>query len=219
MFERHIISVHTEDPSGAGEASAATRERLKAGFAPGASRRMTLLGMMVGSLLRRVDPQPGDAVVYSSVFGESLSLENYLASFPVPSPTLFQSSLHPSAVQQSLIGRQRPVREFLPQAGGPELVLQSALAVMTGDSSRAIWCGGEECATWLVEHKAASPASFAFALELSDQRGASPVGRIALTPADGCGSLDLRQWFELVGGRRQWAGAVGSGWALELDWS
>jgi hypothetical protein len=103
------------------EAPAAIRERLKAHFPPGATRRMTTLGMLVGGALSRLEPAEGDAVVYATGYSESRTLEAYLDSFPTPSPTLFQTSIHPSAVQQLMIARQQPVREFMPLSGGRSL--------------------------------------------------------------------------------------------------
>ena len=105
MFERYIQAVRTDD-SGP-EEPAATRERLRAAFAPGATRRMTQLGLLVGATLGPLEPAEDDAIVYASSYGESRALEAFLESFPFPSPTLFQTSIHPSGVQQGLIGRQR----------------------------------------------------------------------------------------------------------------
>src|SRR5215212_2693920 len=112
MLERylHALSVcdaATEDP-------AITRERLKDRFPRGATRRMTQLGLLVGAALDELTPRADDTVVYASAFAETRALEGYLDSFPSASPTLFQTSIHPSAVQQALIGRQHAVGEFFP---------------------------------------------------------------------------------------------------------
>ena len=102
MLERHIQTLVTDDTTG--EAPAATRERLKGNFPVGATRRMTNLGLLVGSALARLGPQEDDSVVYATGYAESCALEGFLDSFPTPSPTLFQTSIHPSAVQQLMIG-------------------------------------------------------------------------------------------------------------------
>jgi len=217
MLERFIQDVRTEAATD-GEAPAATRERLKGRFAPGASRRMTLLGMMVGATLQDLAPGADDTIVYASQYGESPALEGYLDSFPTPSPTLFQTSIHPSGVQQALIGRQRPVRELLPLAGDGQLVVQAALAALVAPAPRVLWCGGEERGGWLREAGLASERSFAFALALTGERPAAPRGRLALVPADGEGTLPLATWFELVHQRRPWRGVAGSGWELQLEW-
>jgi len=217
MLERFIQSVQTEAaPEGT---PGATRERLKARFAPGAARRMTLLGMMVGSTLPPDAPSADDAVVYSSVYGESPALEQYLDSFPTPSPTLFQTSIHPSGVQQSLIGRQQAVREFFPLTGSGELPVQAALAALLTPAARVLWSGGDERGSWLRENGAAGDRSFAFTLVLARGRSAQSIGRIAVAPApEAAGALALPVWFDLLHGRRPWRGAAGTGWTLELEW-
>ena len=65
---------------------------------------MTVLGMLVGAALGDLRPGAEDAVVYATAFGESRALEAYLDSFPEASPTQFQTSIHPSGVQQALVG-------------------------------------------------------------------------------------------------------------------
>ena len=75
---------------------------------------MTHLGLLTGAVLDGVPLTAADAVVYASSFAETRALEDFLASFPTASPLLFQTSIHPSAVQQVLIGRQQPVGRFWP---------------------------------------------------------------------------------------------------------
>ena len=119
MLERHIELLITENAGS--ETPAETRERLKGLFPPGSTRRMTTLGLLVGGALSRLGPGGEDSVTYATGYGESRTLESYLDSFPTPSPTLFQTSIHPSAVQQLMIARQSPVGEFMPLSGGPLL--------------------------------------------------------------------------------------------------
>ena len=120
MLECHFHSVRTEAPGP--EESAATRERLRDAFPRGATRRMSQLGLLLGSVLGDCTPSEDDTLVYASAYAESQALEDYLASFPTPSPTLFQTSIHPSAVLQVFVARQRPVRSFFPHTGGAQLV-------------------------------------------------------------------------------------------------
>ena len=217
MLERFIQAVRTDAPGS--EEPAATRDRLKSRFAPGAVRRMTQLGMFVGALLGELQPGEDDALVYATQYGEGRALEGYLDSFPGASPTLFQTSIHPSGAQQGLIGRQRSVREFFPLAGGNQLVATAVQAALLAHAERVLFCGGEERATWLVPHGAASDRAFAFALALTRVRAADSIGRLALEPvADGAGALALPAWFELLHHRRPFAGAVAPGWRLVLEW-
>ena len=162
MLERYIQAIRTDNPGL--EEPAATRERLKGGFAPGAVRRMTQLGLLVGAAVGELAPTEDDTVVYASAFGETRTLSAFLDSFPAASPTLFQTSVHPSGVQQVLIGRQCSVREFFPLAGGPYLAGQALLVALLATTPRVLVCGGEERGTWMTECGVASPRAFAFAL-------------------------------------------------------
>ena len=217
MFERFIQALQTDDPGA--EEPPATRERLKARFAPGAVRRMTQLGLLVGAALRELQLTPEDTLVYASQFGEGRALEGYLDSFPAPSPTLFQTSIHPSGVQQSLIGWQRSVGEFFPLAGGAPLVAQAVLTALIAPAPRVALCGGEARGTWLVAPGAASDRSFAFALALTREPCAAALGRIALQPTDATGTLTLGGWFDVLHQRQPFAGPIASGWQLQLAWT
>lgn len=217
MLERFIQAVRTDAPGS--EEPTVTRERLKSRFAPGTVRRMTQLGLFVGAVLGELDPGEEDTLVYASQFGESRALEGFLDSFPTASPTLFQTSIHPSGAQQGLIGRQRSVREFFPLAGGAQLVASAVQASLLAASERVLLCGGEERGTWLVAPGAASERAFAFALALTRPRQADAVGRIALEPtAEPAGALALCDLFDLLHNRRAFAGPVAPGWRLILEW-
>lgn len=218
MLERWITALRTEDAST--ESPAETRERLKSLFAPGATRRMTQLGIALGSALRPVAPTENDTVIYASTYAETRALEAYLDSFPAPSPTLFQTSIHPSSVQQNLIQRQQAVREFLPVTGGENLPAQALLAALLSDSPRTILCGGEERGGWLLEQGRASNRTFAFALALS-RDPADALGRIRLTdtavPASA--SFPLPLFFDHLRDRRAFDAVVSPGRRLQLDWT
>ena len=221
MLERYLQAVRTDDPGA--EEPAATRERLKIHFPPGATRRMTQLGLLVGACLDALTPTADDTLVYATGFGESRALEAYLDSFPTPSPTLFQTSIHPSGAQQVLIGRHRPLREFFPLSGGPQLPAQALLTALLAPSARVLLCGGEERATWLTARGVASERTFAFALALTATPGPAPLGRITLaslvTPSGPAGPLDLSTFFDLLHLRRPFAGVVSHGQHLELSWT
>jgi hypothetical protein len=216
MLEAHLGRVFTEDPRG--ESAAATRERLKGAFPPGATRRMTTLGMLVGSVLGRLDPDAQDAIVYATGYAESCALEGYLDGFPAPSPTLFQTSIHPSAVQQLMIGRQRGVRELMPLSGGALLAFHAVRACLLSASERVLLCGGEERGTWLLEHGLASDRTFAFAASLGRVRTPESVGTVRLSPCAGAGALDLAGLFDVMRGREPFDAPVAPGWRLSLEW-
>jgi hypothetical protein len=216
MIERSIHAVRTEAPGL--EEPAATRERLRETFPRGATRRMTQLGLLLGGVLHDLNPGENDTIVYASVYAESRALEEYLQSFPTPSPTLFQTSIHPSAVQQVLIARQQPVGNFFPHTGRAQLVAHAVQSALLAPTPRAILCGGEERGTWLREHGAASEETFAFALSLSAERTGA-IGTISLAPTDGDeGELSLPEFFAALQQRHPLSARVAPGLTLTLAW-
>jgi hypothetical protein len=220
MLEAWITALRTEDAST--ESPAETRDRLKALFPPGATRRMSQLGITLGAALQPLAPAETDTVVYASTYAETRALEGYLDSFPAPSPTLFQTSIHPSSVQQNLIQRQQPVREFLPVTGAENLPAQALLAALLADSPRVILCGGEERGGWLLEQGRASDRTFAFALALS-RDPANALARIRFSPTrDSSPSpapLPLRLFFDHLHARHPLDAVLSPGRRLQLDWS
>lgn len=243
MLERWITALHTEDPGL--EEPAATRDRFKARFPRNATRRMTQLGMLVGSTLEPLKLTENDTLVYASAYAETRAIEGYLDSFPSASPTLFQTSIHPSAVQQALIVNQQPVREFFPLTGGAHLPAQALeVALLASDAvasslastaparvpGRAILCGGEERGTWLLENKSASERAFAFALALSTSSDGA-IGRITLdhladtgsthaaTDTAACVPFSLPDLFDVLHARRPFEGNIAPSRRLTITWS
>jgi hypothetical protein len=218
MIERFIHHVRVERPDTA-ETAAEARERLREKFPRGAVRRMTHLGMLLGSALEEVSLATDDAIVYASTFAETRALEDFLASFPTPSPLLFQTSIHPGAVQQVLIARQQPVARLWPIASRTRLVEQALLTALIEPAARVALVGGEERGTWMLENNMASERAFAFAIVLTGE-AAGAIGRIAMTPlaqeaAGICPPLD--SFVDALVERRSlaWRGAGGT---LTLDW-
>ncbi len=226
MLERHITALALENPGA--ETPAETRQRLRDSFPKGATRRMTQLGLIVGHTLGQVAPDAPPAVVYASAFAESRALEGFLDSFPTASPTLFQTSIHPSAVQQALIHRHQPVDTFLPVAGGPHLAAQALVtAMLTGNDRDVVYCGGEERGTWLLEHGACSERTFAFALRLAPVAAVDKrprLARLRLDPSPAAAPsatppLSLAAWFDALATRRDLLVPLPSGGQVTLEWS
>ncbi|MDI1250679.1 MAG: hypothetical protein PSV13_17590 [Lacunisphaera sp.] len=216
MIERFLHHVCVEQP-GPEETAAGARLRLADKFPRTALRRMTHLGLLLGSALDGVALGPEDAVVYASTFAETRSLEDFLLSFPAASPLLFQTSIHPGGVQQVLIGRQQPVARLWPHAGRARLVEQALLSALLEPAPRVVLVGGEERGSWMLEHHAASARSFAFAAILT-REAAGAAGRLSYlpgdTPDDTCPSLE--NLLEALAEHHPlgWHGAGGV-WALE----
>lgn len=217
MLSAYIQSVHTEEASH--EDPAGTRERLKDRFPRGATRRMTQLGMLVGSVLEPIRPAEEDTLVYASEYAETRALESYLDSFPSASPTLFQTSIHPSAVQQWMILQQQPVKTFFPMTGRSQVVAHALEVALLGETRRMVFCGGEERGTWLLEKNAASDRTFAFALVLSAQSD-NAIGQLSLNSGDAArGSMPLGIFFDALRERRALELAPAPGRWLKLSWS
>ncbi len=217
MLERFIQNISTDDAGT--EALAETRERLKGFFALGATRRMTQLGMVVGAALNKIVPAGEDTLVYASTYAESRSLESYLDSFPTASPTLFQTSIHPSGAQQALIGKQRSLGEVFSHSGVDQLPSQALLTALLAPAPRVILCGGEERGGWLVNYYSAQDRTFGYALALTREPGPAPLGRLALVPSEETGQMTQSAWFDLLHQRRALDGMIALGWRLQLSWS
>ncbi len=225
MPEAYVSYACTDDAGG--EDPAATRARLRAGLSPGFSRRATVLGLLIGGVLRGAMEQCGGTTVYASAFGETRTLADFLDTFPHESPTLFQTSVHPSAVQQVMIERKLPIREYVPLAGGPCLAARALAAALLSPGDPVVFCGGEERGSWMADMGIASDRSFAFALVLRKDRDASTLARLRLealdrdegAQADGApGGMAFPAWFDLLHARRSYDGPVSAEWRLGLEW-
>jgi len=220
MLERHIQHRRVECPPPT-ETAAGARDRLGGLFARGLARRMTHLGMLLGAALEGLPIREDDTLVYATTYAEARALEDYLTSFPTPSPMLFQTSIMPSAVQQVLIARQQPLRRFLPLTGRRRLVEHAVLAALLDPASRVILAGGEERGTWMLDHGVASDRAFAFALGL-DGAAAGAEGRLAFVPApaeeEAAPGPTLPDFADALADRRglRWRGGGGT---FMLEWS
>ncbi|MEO6246452.1 MAG: hypothetical protein ABIQ12_13540 [Opitutaceae bacterium] len=202
------------------ETLAATRERLKERFPRGATRRMTQLGLLVGAALDELRPRPDDAIVYASGYAETCALEGFLDSFPSASPTLFQTSIHPSAVQQALIARQHAVGEFFPLTGRGQLVGHAVQMALLSPAPRVLLCGGEERGSWLLAQRAASDRTFVFGLALT-RESAGSIARVALAlTADRHPEPEfmLPEFFDALRARRPLDLVAAPGLHLSLTW-
>ncbi len=205
-------------------------ERVRAwtkNFAPNAARRMTRLGLMLGAALRDFPIGPEDAVVYATTFAETIATERYLDSFPAASPLLFQTSIHPSAIEQVLINRVCPVRELTPLAGQRHLAAQAALIALLTPGPRVLLTGGEEIGTWLRELSAASNVGFAFALDLVESREGAVgemcwredgVSGVPLAETDPGQSSGLEEMFRAIHERRALRLSGPAGGEISLRW-
>ena len=228
MIRRAILRAAAEGPFGGAVPPERIRELAK-NFAPNAARRMTHLGLLLGETLREFTIEPDDAVIYATTFGETVATGRYLESFPSASPLFFQTSIHPSAIEQVLINRGWPVRELTPLAGQPDLSAQAALTALLTPGNRVVLSGGEEVGTWLRQLDAASNVGFAFALELGGETAEGAVGELRWNgsrvkglateraPTSAVGG-DLHELFHAVRYRQPMRCASPAGGDIELAW-
>ncbi|MBS0630532.1 MAG: hypothetical protein JSS11_01355 [Verrucomicrobia bacterium] len=216
MIERYIQYVAVERPPEL-ETAAEARVRLGAKFPRTAVRRMTHLGLLIGSVLDGQTPGPEDALVYATTYAETRALEDYLTGFPAASPLLFQTSIHPGGVQQVLVGRQQPLARLWPLAGRTRLVEQALLTALLEPAARVFVVGGEERGTWMLEQGMAAARPFAFAL-VAAREAAGAIGRVAFVP-DAAAKDEVPPSLEVFAdalARREnitWSGAGGN-WAV-----
>ena len=227
MIRRFVVRATAEGPFENAVPPERIRE-LSKNFSPNAARRMTHLGLLLGEALWEFPIEPADAVVYATTFGETVATGRYLESFPAASPLFFQTSIHPSAIEQVLINRGCPVRELTPLAGQPDLSAQAALTALLTPGERVLLTGGEEVGTWLRQLDAASNVGFAFALELSE-RSAGAIGELRWSgsrsderersrPASSAVTGDLHELFHAVAGREPLRCDSPAGGEIELVW-
>ncbi len=237
MIRRYVLRAASAGPV-EGEVPVELLRAWMGNFPANAVRRMTRLGLMLGAALRDFPIGEDDAVVYATTFGETVAIARYLESFPAASPLHFQTSIHPSAIEQVLINRACPVRELTPLAGQSDLSAHAALTALLTPGERVLLTGGEEVGSWMRQLDAASAVGFAFALELgSDDAGTPPagaVGEMSWQPALTAGSTDaplmpgpalagevpgdLHGLFSAVEARQPLRCASPSGGEIRLDW-
>lgn len=139
-------------------------EALGEGLSRSQARRMSLLGRLVHGLLREESLHPDEPLIYGTAFAEARALETYVRSLPAASPTAFQTSIHPSAVQQALIARGQAVGQLVPLAGEDDLAARACLCALLSPAPTGHIILGEEAGTWLLDHGLASPAAWALLL-------------------------------------------------------
>lgn len=214
LYFKKARGVVMKDPEGLDELA-----ELKRNLPRNAQRRMTLMGMMAHYVMGEESLADVPAIVYATAFAESRTLEKYLASFPQPSPMAFQASIHPSAVEQSLILRRQAVPYFLPLAG-LEAFFQGLRVAMTLPPD-SLFVGAEERGTWLAEKNLSSLTTFAWAWRLTTRDDAEGKlvwrsdERSAITGPAGT----YAGFAEALAHRRGWS-CQRPGWGeVQLRWS
>ncbi len=131
------------------------------------ARRMTHLGTLIARILDPGSLDPGTSLIYGSTYADSPTLEGYVDSFPRPSPLMFQSSIHPSAIQQVFVAGKIPVDEFIPLCGSCNLIASMFNTAFSAKAGHIVLVGAEERGNWMLGLGLASEGSWAWSLELS----------------------------------------------------
>lgn len=134
----------------------------------GRARRLTAMAVLLSEVLRRLPHEEDEPVYFGSTYGDTPSLEKYLASFPHASPMSFQNSIHPGPLVQAFVARGRPVPAFLPFAGGREIIGSLLLSAMTASAATRLCIVAETQATWMTQASIASGATFALGFRMTE---------------------------------------------------
>jgi hypothetical protein len=193
---------------------------LQEGLSRQARRRISTLGLMLSQMLQDVQLSRETVLIYVSTYADTCALESYLDSFPTPSPTYFQTSIHPSGVEQALIFSKQPVDEFYPFAGMDFSVPQAfrLAASLSRSGKEVVMCGGEERGTWLLDAKCASSRNYAYALKLIDCEQ-DALARITLgRPGVGSDLLTNESFLEILQQRLPMSFSHSDIGQICLDW-
>jgi len=214
LFIQNVSTWTQQDPN-----STAELDALKEVFGKRVARRMTRLGMMVSQVLKDLKIQEHSGLVYATTYSETCAIEKFLDSFPYPSPQGFQTSIHPSGVEQYLIQQKQAIEEYFPLAGGDDLVVRGLDTLQACRSDDLIFCGGEERGTWLKDLSLSSQLNFAWGLELSRNSSSDTMGRIEWDHrGDFTGVFDLLNFVSALAEQNAYQCANAEGGLLDLSW-
>lgn len=173
---RHARAVIGETPDAAEALVEAHRDTLPRAR----GRRMNPLGLALDLALAGDLPGTDEPIVFVSRHGTTRSLEDFLKSFPHPSPLAFQNAIHPAGIEQCLVPHRAAVGELIPFASDDAAGVAAALRALFHAPGRARrFVGGEERGTWLHPLDAASGETFAFSLTLTAEREPDSIGTLA----------------------------------------
>ncbi|MCC5835278.1 MAG: hypothetical protein JJU20_11125 [Opitutales bacterium] len=186
------------------------------------ARRMSQLGKVAYWLLDPFPPSEADALIYGSTYAENRALEKYIAGLPdAASPTLFQTSIHPSAVQQALIARSQPLRSLMPMPGAAEGLFEKlCYAALHRPEGRTYVLLAEEAGEGLVEYGLASDTTWGIVACLSRDPAEASLGSVRWSAentdtvfADG---LNWAEWLDDRKGSR--CGTLPGGGQIQWRW-
>jgi len=176
MIRYHIAAAEALGPNTG--LSPAERQELGAQLPRGTLRRFSDNGLQLNAVLQRLGSAADETVYMASTFAEVRALEGFLESFPHPSPARFQTSVHPSGVQQGRVVGQNPLRNLIPMTGQTALGLLALRNALFSGAPSVLLVGGEEVGSWLADLGIASREGYAFGLRLTRDTGPDPLGSV-----------------------------------------
>jgi hypothetical protein len=181
MISRHITAAACI-PAYKGNLAPELRQALGTGMPKPLLRRMSDSDLLMATVLGQMQPGTHDALVSLSTYAQPRTVEEFIDSFPSPSPLRFQKSVHPASVQQHCVALQKPLASFIPLAGLGLSVIHAIRTALCRPEDVVILAGAEETGTWTLPLGACSETGFAFALKL------------CLSVGDGQVSLGSVEW-------------------------
>lgn len=143
-------------------------------------RRMNPLGLALDLALEGDLPGANEPLVYISRHATLRAVEDFLKSFPHPSPLSFQNAIHPAGIEQCLVAKHASMGELIPVADDNLSGVAAALRATFHAPGRVRrFVGGEERGTWLRELGAAAGETYAFAITLTDDEEPGTLGTIS----------------------------------------
>lgn len=180
MNRRYLTSMAILAPDPADEAGVVRAIKNKIGGR--SARRMTDLGLLLGEVMPQQPIDAATAVIYASAYSETRALESYLDSLPYASPIGFQTSIHPSGVEQVLIHRNQPIGAFFPLAGEPLLFWHALQCVLNCNHPQVLLLAGEQRGEWTLEHGLGYPYTYALRMQFSREPCAETIATLEWDP-------------------------------------
>lgn len=194
------------------------RKALRQNFKPLVARRLTALPLLIGELTKGAPTSPDDEWIFASEFGGAISLENFLASFPTPSPTHFQNSIQPGPLDLVNVSHRQPARQLTPLIGGETLLAEALLTALISPARVVHLVGGEEFGEWSSSHDLGSTMTFAYYLRL-ELSPPDALGELTFTPGHGGGALlSPEQATTLIAARESLEAPLPERGLLRLAW-
>ncbi|GHB90742.1 hypothetical protein [Cerasicoccus arenae] len=195
------------------------RKLLRKNFSPLAARRLTSLSLILGDLTKDAPASPDDEWIFASSYGGSISLEQYLRSFPNPSPLHFQNSIQPGPIDLVNVARQQPARQLIPLIGAENLLGEALLTALISPVDTMHLIGGEEHTNWAADHQLGSQTTYGFYLRLSTAPQ-NTIGELTFEPNTPPPSpLSTEDAIPLLDARKPLAFTLPERGVIRLQWS